>query len=168
MAFPRSALACAVVLLTACGSPSFTAASGDAGDGDAAANADVLDAGPPLACPGAPNGSCELGKVCCITKSGGSSFVASCASGASCTTVGTGGQADELHCTSSSQCGSITPVCCITKVSGTFIAKCAAQCGGGAVVCQPGASACTPSQGTCSTGGNGDWNLPPDLGTCTK
>ena len=178
MAFSRRAIAGAVVLLTACGSPTFTA-SGDGGDVDGGTTSEggAIDAGPdaapgPLVCPGAPNGgTCDAKSLCCIARSGGgNTFVGTCQT-SGCPTSG-GNPPVQLACTSSLQCPGVSSVCCIVKSNsggGTVASKCstAAACAlNGAVLCEVGkATGCTAPL-TCETQANGDWGLPPDLGTC--
>jgi hypothetical protein len=174
MAFSWRALAGAVVLLTACGSPSFTTA-GDGGDVDGGQSADGgsvetgADAAPTtLTCPGATGGTCDLRSVCCIARTGGG-FAGSCQAG-SCQGGG-GNPPAQLACTSSLQCPGPSSVCCLVRAGGgggTSTSKCSttAACTTGAVLCEMGQAGGCTTPVTCATTSNPDLGLPPELGTC--
>ncbi len=188
MAFSLRALAGAVVVLTACGSPTFKA-SGDGGDGattDAALEdggvdaADAASAGG-LVCPGAlPSGTCELKNVCCMYKlnGGNNNYQGTCGTAGKCSGPAPPGSSGDppgqLVCTRSAQCNNLQ-VCCIVRSGGggggTSTSSCAplATCSAtGAVLCEMGrpTSSCPGGLAACATSSNGEWGLPAELGTC--
>ncbi len=191
MALSLRALAGAVVVLTACGSPSFVGGGDGGGGSDGGATSDattndgaaedggVDGAAPgPIDCPGAPGGSCEIKSICCLYRtSSGNGYVGSCQPGPKCAgpaPAGTSGDPpSQFACTRTTQCTNLT-VCCIVRSGGGGGGVSTSSCqpltmcvsSKGAVLCEMAHPGCPGGLNGCGTGSNGDWGIPQDLGTC--